>query len=86
MILLQSDFRSLCLHRPLGKNNSAFNRVSTAYLRLKSIELGYTFPKLKQIPNASLRVYANAYNLLTFTGVKFVDPEHPDDDLVVCIR
>ena len=64
-----------------AKNNSAFNRVSTAYLRLKSIELGYTFPKLKQIPNASLRVYANAYNLLTFTGVKFVDPEHPDDDL-----
>ena len=64
-----------------AKNNSAFNRVSTAYLRLKSIELGYTFPKLKQIPNASLRVSANAYNLLTFTGVKFVDPEHPDDDL-----
>ena len=64
-----------------AKNNSAFNRVSTAYLRLKSIELGYTFPKLKQIPNASLRIYANAYNLLTFTGVKFVDPEHPDDDL-----
>ena len=47
-----------------------FNRVSTAYLRLKSIELGHTFPKLKQIPNASLRVYANAYNLLTFTGVE----------------
>ena len=64
-----------------ARTNSAFNRVSTAYLRLKSIELGYTFPKLKQIPNASLRVYANAYNLLTFTGVKFVDPEHPDDDL-----
>lgn len=63
------------------KNNSEFNRVSTAYLRLKSIELGYTFPKLKQIPNASLRIYVNAYNLLTFTGVKFVDPEHPDDEL-----
>ena len=29
----------------------------------------------------SLRVYANAYNLFTITGVKFVDPEHPDDDL-----
>jgi hypothetical protein len=23
-----------------------------------------------------LRRFANAYNLLTFTGVKFVDPEH----------
>ena len=24
-----------------------------------------------------LRVYANAYNFLTFTGVKYADPEHP---------
>jgi TonB-linked SusC/RagA family outer membrane protein len=60
--------------------NSSFNRVSTAYLRLKSVEIGYTIPKL---PNSSvgLRIYANAYNMLTFTGVKFVDPEHPDDEL-----
>lgn len=28
-----------------------------------------------------LRVFANAYNLFTITGVKFVDPEHPDDEL-----
>lgn len=52
--------------------NSQFNRVSTAYLRLKSIEIGYTFSKL--------RVYLNAYNPLTITGVKYVDPEHPDSD------
>ncbi len=29
----------------------------------------------------SARVFVNAYNLFTLTGVKFVDPEHPDDDL-----
>lgn len=66
--------------REMPKGNSDFNRVSTDYLRLKSIEIGYTIPTLKALPSASLRVYANAYNLLTFTGVKFVDPEHPGDE------
>ncbi len=61
--------------------NSSFNRVSTAYLRLKSIELGYTLPKRNTSSSLSVRVFANAYNLFTITGVKFVDPEHPDDDL-----
>ncbi len=62
-------------------SNSTFNRVSTAYLRLKSIELGYTLPKLRTLSSMNLRIFANAYNMLTFTKVKFVDPEHPDDDL-----
>lgn len=62
------------------KSNSEFNRVSTAYLRLKSIELGYTLPKLQIIPSMNMRVFANAYNMFTITAVKFVDPEHPDDD------
>lgn len=63
------------------KANSTFNRVSTAYLRLKQIEVGYTLPKWRALPTLNLRVYANAYNLFTITGVKFVDPEHPSDDL-----
>ena len=64
------------------RENSEFNRVSTAYLRLKSIEFGYTLPKrIKALSAFDVRVYANAYNLFTITGVKFVDPEHPDDDL-----
>ncbi len=64
------------------RENSEFNRVSTAYLRLKSIEFGYTLPKkVKALAAMDLRVFANAYNIFTITGVKFVDPEHPDDDL-----
>ncbi len=66
-------------HYPIS--NSQFNRVSTAYLRLKSIEVGYTLPKIKSMSSLSARVFVNAYNLFTLTGVKFVDPEHPDDDL-----
>lgn len=61
--------------------NSSFNRVSTAYLRLKSVELGYTIPKFKKSQKFGLRVYVNAYNPFTITGVKFVDPEHPDSDM-----
>ncbi len=62
-------------------SNSDFNRVSTAYLRLKQIELGYTLRHIKALPSFSVRFYVNAYNLFTITGVKFVDPEHPSDDL-----
>ncbi|MDR3366107.1 MAG: TonB-dependent receptor [Prevotellaceae bacterium] len=65
-------------HYPRG--NSDFNRVSTAYLRLKSVELGYTLPKIRALSTVGLRVFVNAYNMLTLTGVKFVDPEHPDDE------
>lgn len=66
-------------HEP--HSNSEFNRVSTSYLRLKSLEIGYTIPKISKLSNMSMRVYFNAYNLFTITGVKFVDPEHPDDNL-----
>jgi TonB-linked SusC/RagA family outer membrane protein len=62
------------------RDNSEFNRVSTAYLRLKSIELGYTLPK-RILSSLDVRVFANAYNVFTITDVKFVDPEHPDSDL-----
>ena len=63
------------------RENSEFNRVSTDYLRLKSIEIGYTLPRIKALSAMNLRVFANAYNLFTFTKVKFVDPEHPDEEL-----
>jgi hypothetical protein len=61
--------------------NSTFNDANGAYLRLKSIELGYTLPSriIKKTGLKNFRVYANAYNLLTFTQVKYVDPEHPLD-------
>ena len=54
---------------------------SIASAQLKSIESGYTLPRIKALSTMNLRIFANAYNLFTITGVKFVDPEHPDDDL-----
>lgn len=61
--------------------NSTFNVENGAYLRLKSIELGYTLPTnwVSKTGIKNLRLYANTYNLFTITKVKFVDPEHPND-------
>lgn len=59
--------------------NSSFNIQSGAYLRLKSAELGYTLP-VSLISKAGIkgaRVSIGGYNILTFTKLRYVDPEHP---------
>lgn len=65
----------------LVRKDSEFNVHNSAYMRLKNIELGYTLPKkwTNKIRLSSLRIYVSGYNLLTFSGLKFVDPEHPND-------
>ncbi|MDR1116192.1 MAG: TonB-dependent receptor [Tannerella sp.] len=62
---------------PLEDGTRAVSNAS--YVRLKSLELGYTIPKklLKSAGIERLRVYVNGYNLLTLTGLKNYDPEHP---------
>jgi TonB-linked SusC/RagA family outer membrane protein len=57
--------------------SSDFNIQNAAYVRLKNIELGYTLPArvLNYVNLKSVRVYASAYNLLTFTRLKYMDPE-----------
>jgi TonB-linked SusC/RagA family outer membrane protein len=52
---------------------------NASYLRLKTLELGYSLPQqwLKTLKIKNLRIYASAYNLLTWTGLKYTDPEHP---------
>ncbi|MFZ4261507.1 SusC/RagA family TonB-linked outer membrane protein [Sphingobacterium sp. HJSM2_6] len=49
------------------------------YIRLKNIELGYTFGAqfLKNIKIQKVRIYANAFNLFTWDKAKIVDPEAP---------
>lgn len=66
----------------VAKRNSEFSMQNASYMRLKSVELGYTVPHkiMRHIGAQSLRVYFNAYNPLTFTGLKGADPEHPTDN------
>lgn len=59
--------------------NSDFNIQPIDYLRLKSVEIGYTLPRIRSIRDLGIRIYANAYNPFTWTGVKYIDPEHPAD-------
>lgn len=51
----------------------------TDYVRMKNIELGYTIPSIltKKAGIEHLRIYINAYNLLTFSpDMKDYDPEN----------
>lgn len=53
---------------------------NSSYLRMKDLQIGYTFPKalLNKIGISKLRVYYSGQNLLTFTGMlKGWDPEAP---------
>lgn len=60
-------------------NTGSTGIKNTSYIRLKTLELGYTLPKtwLAKVGVRNLRVYVNAYNLLTFTGLDNIDPERP---------
>ena len=53
-----------------------------SYLRLKNIEIGYTFPAkwLKPISASSLRIYASAQNLFTISSVPQIDPENTQQE------
>ncbi|MFA6249136.1 MAG: hypothetical protein WC615_19495, partial [Mucilaginibacter sp.] len=59
--------------------NSMFNIQDASYVRLKSAELGYSLSPgfAKKIGIKGARIFVNGYNILTFTGLKYLDPEHP---------
>ncbi|HEX6427628.1 MAG TPA: SusC/RagA family TonB-linked outer membrane protein, partial [Niastella sp.] len=59
--------------------NTMANASSAAYLRLKTVELGYSLPQrlLNKTGLKGVRVYANGYNPVTFTKLRYLDPEHP---------
>jgi len=59
--------------------NSTFWVKNTSYLRLKNIELSYNLPKhwMNSIRLSGMKVFVNAYNVLTITSLKDRDPEIP---------
>jgi len=65
----------------VAADNTERSIQNAAYLRIKTVELGYTLPRqwMKKAGLTSARFYVNCYNLATFTGLKFLDPEHPAD-------
>ena len=65
--------------------NGTYWYQDATYLRVKSVEIGYTFDKdnpfIERMGLDNLRVYANGLNLLTFTDIKYIDPETTNGEL-----
>ena len=62
--------------------NSSFQRLNSSFLRLKSVEIGYNFPKqwIKNIGMSDLRLFVGGSNVLTFDKIGWVDPEYNPED------
>lgn len=68
------------------RKNQPYTYVNGTFLRLKSLEVGYTFSAdfLRKVHIRSLRVYANGTNLLTFCNklLKPYDPEREQNSYI----
>lgn len=67
------------------KGTNTFTNFDASYLRVKSIEIGYSLPQslMQRLHLNRTRIFLNGYNVLTFTGkgLNFIDPEYTDDRL-----
>jgi hypothetical protein len=69
----------------VGRHNyrpSSFWMQDAAYLRLKNVEISYTFTsnQLRMFGLKGLRLYASGQNLVTWTMMPFFDPEIPSSN------
>ncbi len=77
--------------RPTGfsanRTQSTWTLHSADYLRLKTLEFGYTLPSdwLQKVGISKFRIYVNSFNTLTFTSnkgiMKYMDPENEESSL-----
>lgn len=60
----------------VAKQNTYFLH-DASYLRLKNIQLSYSLPKslMSKIGLSNSNVFVSGFNLITFTGLKDIDPE-----------
>jgi TonB-linked SusC/RagA family outer membrane protein len=63
-----------------GSGGNSFWIEDASYLRLKNVELSYSFKPsiMSKIGASQLRVFATGQNLVTFTKLHNVDPENTD--------
>ncbi len=63
-----------------GHGGNSFYIYDASYIRLKNVELAYTFKPsfLSKLSMSALRVFATGQNLLTFTRIPNVDPENTE--------
>jgi TonB-linked SusC/RagA family outer membrane protein len=58
---------------------SDFWKRDASYIRLKNAQIGYSFPKVmvKKLKLEAAKIYLSGTNLLTFSKLKYIDPEAP---------
>lgn len=61
----------------VNNRSSDFWLKNASFIRLKTIELSYTFPEkiIAHLNLKNLRVYLNGFNVFTFSEIKYYDPE-----------
>ena len=73
-----TDMPRAVLSDPNGNNRESVRFLENgAYLKLKTLQIGYTFPKkmMDKIKIENLRLYVTGQNLFTLTGYSGLDPE-----------
>jgi TonB-linked SusC/RagA family outer membrane protein len=63
----------------VNERTSSYWLIPGDYIRFKNVEIAYTFPKniTDKIRVDNLRVYLNGRNLVTWSKIKNLDPENP---------
>jgi len=78
------DARFPRLYAGMKQNNresSSYWLYNASYVRLRNLEIAYTFSNLNLIKKAgisNLRIFASGNNVLTFSKMKDLDPEAPN--------
>lgn len=72
-----ADFPRLVKDDYNTANYSSFWVQDASYIRLKNIQLGYTFKMLQKYGISNLRLYFSGENIATITKYKGFDPESP---------
>jgi len=81
--LPNAEFPRLSIAQPSTNNgySSTFWYRNGDYLRLKTAQIGFSFPKrwMNAVGIHNLRIYTEGQNLLTFSGLAkyYIDPEQP---------
>lgn len=72
-----TDPRTVDRNNQYFSNRNTYYMLNSDYIRLKSLELGYSLPAnlLKKVGIGNLRVYVSGYNLLTWAKEDIYDPE-----------
>ena len=80
---------SLTNSKPNNYKDSDLWLRDASYVRLKNLEVGYSFPQglLSKMHLSSLRISLSGYNLLTFDALGFSDPEsNPSGDTYPLVK